>query len=62
MYLDGARLGAALASSKSDLTLAEVCGLVDAFYIGGTKNGAMIGEAIVINHTELKKNFRHHLK
>lgn len=62
LYLDGARLGSALASPESDLTLAEVCALTDAFYIGGTKNGALIGEAIVLNHPRLKRNFRHYMK
>lgn len=62
LYLDGARLGSALTSSQSDMSLAEVSSLVDVFYIGGTKNGALLGEAIVINNTQLKENFRYHLK
>lgn len=62
LFLDGARLGSALCSSENDLTLAELSNLVDVFYIGGTKNGAMIGEAIVINNDELKKDFGFHLK
>ncbi|MEK7108218.1 MAG: low specificity L-threonine aldolase [Patescibacteria group bacterium] len=61
-YIDGARLGSALTARGSDCTLDELAGMVDAFYIGGTKNGALLGEAVVINHRELKKNFRHHLK
>ena len=43
--MDGARLGAALTSKANDLTLPEFARLCDAFYIGGTKNGAMFGEA-----------------
>jgi threonine aldolase len=62
LYLDGARLGSALCSKESDLTLPEVCRLVDVFYIGGTKNGALLGEAIVINRKELQPEFRFHLK
>ncbi len=62
LYLDGARLGAALTSEAADLTLPEVAGLVDVFYIGGTKNGALLGEAIVINRPELQSDFRFHLK
>jgi len=62
LYLDGARLGSALTSKRSDLTLSEISKLVDIFYIGGTKNGALLGEAIIINHDELKENFRFYLK
>ncbi|QNO15995.1 low specificity L-threonine aldolase [Alkalicella caledoniensis] len=62
LFLDGARLGSALTSHENDLSLAELSKLVDVFYIGGTKNGALLGEAIVINNDELKKNFRFHLK
>lgn len=62
LHLDGARLGSALASTESDLTLADITKLVDIFYIGGTKNGALLGEAIVITNSELKTNFRYHLK
>lgn len=62
LYVDGARLGSALASDKSDLSLAELANLADMFYIGGTKNGALFGEAIVINNPELKDFFRYHLK
>lgn len=62
LFLDGARLGSALCSQRNDLNLAELSKLVDAFYIGGTKNGALLGEAIIINNDELKTNFRFHLK
>jgi len=62
LYLDGARLGSALSSSGYDMTLSELSLLVDVFYIGGTKNGALFGEAIVINNDKLKENFRSHLK
>lgn len=48
LYVDGARLGSALAVKESNLTLKDMCGFSDAFCIGGTKNGALIGEALVI--------------
>ncbi len=62
LFLDGARLGAALVSAASDLTLPELARLVDVFYIGGTKNGALLGEAIVINQPALQADFRFHIK
>lgn len=62
LYLDGARLGSALTSSQNDLTLKDIADLVDIFYIGGTKNGALLGEAMVIINDELKPNFRYLLK
>lgn len=62
LYVDGARIGTALTCDESDLTLAELSQMVDMFYIGGTKNGAILGEAIVINNPALKNNFTHHLK
>ncbi len=62
LYLDGARLGVALSSKENDLSLQELAKLVDVFYVGGTKNGALIGEAIVIINDKLKQNFRFHLK
>ena len=48
LYVDGARLAYALASSINDVTLADLARLCDAFYIGGTKCGALIGEAVVV--------------
>lgn len=62
LFIDGARLGAALTSSEADYEpslLGEVC---DAFYIGGTKNGLLFGEALVINNKELQKDLRYHIK
>lgn len=47
LYLDGARLGYALASDENDVTLEDIANLVDVFYIGGTKVGALFGEAVV---------------
>lgn len=62
LYVDGARLGAALTADKNDMSLDEFNSFVDAYYIGGTKNGALIGEAIVINNPELKERFRYNMK
>ena len=57
LYCDGARLASAL--DCSDVSLALLAELCDAFYIGGTKNGALFGEAMVIINPELKKDFRY---
>ena len=62
LYMDGARLGSALCSTENDLHLSDFPKLVDAFYIGGTKNGALIGEALVICRDSLKEDFRFHMK
>lgn len=62
LFMDGARLGSALCSDENDLELSDVAGLVDAFYIGGTKNGALVGEALVICRDSLKEDFRFHMK
>ncbi len=62
LYLDGARLGPALASRVADMTLPDVSALVDMFFLGGTKNGALLGEAVVINAPALRDHFRFHLK
>jgi threonine aldolase len=62
LFMDGARLGSALCSEENDLTLSDLPALVDAFYIGGTKNGALIGEALVICRDSLKEDFRFHMK
>ena len=57
LYLDGARLGCALTSQANDLTLTDIASLTDAFYIGGTKNGALMGEALVITNQALQADF-----
>lgn len=62
LYMDGARLGSALCSAENDVVLSDLPALVDAFYIGGTKNGALIGEALVICRDSLKADFRFHMK
>lgn len=62
LYIDGARLGAAMTSSLNDIKFSELAQFADAFYIGGTKNGAINGEAIVIVNPELKPYFRYNMK
>jgi threonine aldolase len=62
LFLDGARLAYGLAASDSDLDLPTIAKLCDVFYIGGTKCGALMGEAVVINHDDLKKDFRYIIK
>lgn len=62
LFMDGARLGSALTSPAGDLTLADIAQLTDIFYIGGTKNGALFGEALVIINEELKPDFRYMIK
>jgi threonine aldolase len=62
LYIDGARLGSALCSEENDIELCDLANLVDAFYIGGTKNGALMGEALVICRDSLKEDFRFHIK
>ena len=59
LYVDGARLGCALTSRENDLSLSELSSLCDAFYIGGTKNGALFGEALVIMNPLLNKDFQY---
>lgn len=61
LFLDGARLGYGLAAEPS-LTLADLARLTDAFYIGGTKCGALFGEAMVIQNPALQEDFRHAIK
>lgn len=62
LYVDGARLANALVAKGNDVSLANLAELADMFYIGGTKNGALLGEAMVIVNDELKKDFRFRLK
>ena len=62
LFMDGARLGSALASKINDLSFKDIAELTDVFYIGGTKNGALLGEALVIIREDLQKDFRYLLK
>lgn len=54
LYLDGARLAYGLASPEADVTLPDVARITDAFYIGGTKTGALIGEAAVVTNPAIR--------
>ncbi len=62
LYLDGARLPVALTCEKNDMTIEDIANLCDAFYIGATKNGGMLGEALVICNDNLKPNIRFMIK
>ena len=57
LYADGARLGYGLASSSADFTLSDMASVCDAFYIGGTKVGALFGEAVVMKHNLIPRFF-----
>lgn len=62
LFLDGARIGSALTCKTNDLDLKDIANLVDVFYIGGTKNGALFGEALIILKEELKEDMRFLIK
>ncbi len=62
LFLDGARLGYGLMAEGNDLTLPDIARLCDVFYIGGTKLGALFGEAVVITNPALQKDFRYFIK
>lgn len=62
LYMDGARLGYGLMSKQTDVTLADIAELCDVFYIGGTKVGALCGEAIVFTKNNTPKHFMNAIK
>ena len=62
LFVDGARLGYGLMAEDSDVTLADLAALTDVFYIGGTKVGAMFGEAVVIANPLINEDFRYLIK
>lgn len=62
LYLDGARLGYGLMAQGTDIKISDLAGFCDCFYIGGTKVGALFGEALVISNPALKKDFRYFIK
>ena len=62
LFLDGARLGYGLMSKQADLTLADIAELCDVFYIGGTKVGALCGEAVVFTKKNMPLHFEHLVK
>jgi threonine aldolase len=62
LFIDGARLGYGLASPACDVTLSDIARLADVFYIGGTKVGALFGEAVVSQSPALMRDFRYSIK
>ena len=62
LFMDGARLGYGLTARGNDLTMADIARLCDVFYIGGTKVGALFGEAVVFSDPELSRDFRYLIK
>lgn len=62
LYIDGARLGNSFAAEGADVFFPELAQFASAFSIGGTKMGALFGEALVINDPAIKKDFRYHMK
>lgn len=62
LFVDGARLGYGLMSEDCDFTLADLARLCDVFYIGGTKVGALFGEAVVFKDAEMHRSFRYAIK
>ena len=62
LFVDGARLGYGLCSPACDITLPALARLADVFYIGGTKVGALFGEAVIIANDTFKRDFRYSIK
>lgn len=62
LFLDGARLGYGLMSKDNDMTIEDIAKNCDVFYIGGTKVGALFGEAVVITNPALQEDFRYIIK
>ena len=62
LFVDGARMAYGLMSEANDLTLQDYAALCDVFYLGGTKCGALFGEAVVITNDTLKEDFRYAIK
>lgn len=62
LYMDGARLGTALTWPGNDLSLEDIADMCDAFYIGGTKIGALFGEALVVLNDKINDHFRYMVK
>lgn len=62
LFVDGARLGYGLTAKDNDVTLADLARLCDVFYIGGTKVGALFGEAVIITNSLINRDFRYMIK
>ncbi len=59
LYMDGARLGAAVTCEEDTPSIADVAKYCDAFYIGGTKNGTLFGEALLLVNEDMQNDFRY---
>lgn len=62
LFVDGARMGYGLTAAECDITLADLACLCDVFYIGGTKVGALFGEAVIFKDKEMHRSFRYAIK
>jgi Threonine aldolase len=62
LFIDGARLGYGLMSPECELTIEDIATLADVFYIGGTKQGALFGEAVVFTDPAIAEDFRYNIK
>ena len=62
LFMDGARLGYGLAAPENDVSWEDVAACCDAFYIGGTKLGALLGEAVVLTNPKIQQDFRYIMK
>lgn len=62
LFMDGARLGYGLAAADNDITMVDIANFCDVFYIGGTKVGALFGEAVVISNPSINEDFRYLIK
>lgn len=62
LFIDGARMGYGLMSPKADVGIEDIAELADVFYLGGTKQGALFGEAVIFRNAALAKNFRYNIK
>lgn len=61
-FIDGARILYSLFAKNNDFSLKDIANLCDVFYIGGTKVGALLGEAVIIKNNQFNENFRYVLK
>lgn len=62
LFMDGARLSSAITAEGNDLMLWDIAEFTDVFYIGGTKCGGLLGEAVVITNDKLKSDFKYYMK
>ena len=62
LFMDGARLGYGLMAQGNDVTMEDIARLCDVFYIGGTKGGALFGEAVVFANAMISRDFRYLIK